>query len=127
MRFAGGAIGQLAGGRQDGVGYDHRIEVIGSRDALAVGVDQRTPLNSLEPGGHRAGPDAYPGFPERFAAAYARQLQVFCEVIAGRAPNPSPARDSLVSLQLAQACDASLRSGLPVRPEPLPGTRGRAN
>ena len=121
LRFAGGAIGQLAGGRQDGVGYDHRIEVIGSRDALAVGVDPRTPLNSLEPGGHRAGPDAYPGFPERFAAAYAREMQVFCDVIAGRAENPSPARDSLISLRLAEACDQSLRSGVPVRLEARDG------
>lgn len=119
LRFAGGAIAQLAGGRKDGVGYDHRIEVIGSKDALGTGYDPRSPFRSLEPGGHVAGPDAYPGFQERFAAAYAREMQVFCDVIAGKVENPSPVRDSLVSLTLAEACDASLRSGAPVRLDPV--------
>jgi myo-inositol 2-dehydrogenase / D-chiro-inositol 1-dehydrogenase len=118
LRFAGGAIAQLAGGRKDGVGYDHRIEVIGSKDALGTGYDPRSPFRSLEPGGHRPGPDAYTGFQERFGVAYANQMQVFCDVIAGRAENPSPVRDSLVSFALAEACDASLRSGRPVRLDP---------
>ena len=41
---------------------DHRIEVLGSKDSLAVGVDARTPLTSLEPGGPVVAADAYPGF-----------------------------------------------------------------
>jgi myo-inositol 2-dehydrogenase / D-chiro-inositol 1-dehydrogenase len=36
-------------------------------------------------------------------------------VIAGCATNPSPARDSLVSLRLAEACERSRRTGAPVR------------
>ena len=119
--FEGGAIAQLAGGRRDGGGYDHRIEVIGSRQALTVGLDARTPITSLEPGGHDPAGAGYPGFPERFARAYAHEMQVFVEVIAGRAANPSPARDSLVSLVLAQACEQSRRSGAPVRPDFPPG------
>jgi myo-inositol 2-dehydrogenase / D-chiro-inositol 1-dehydrogenase len=115
LRFAGGAHAVLAGGRHDPLGYDHRIEVLGSRDSVAVGVDPRTPLTSLEPDGPRATEDAYPGFAERFHRAYLNEMAVFTEVVAGRAANPSPARDSLVSLRLAQACEASRRSGTPVR------------
>lgn len=117
LMFEGGVVAQLAGGRRDGAGYDHRIEVIGSRQALAVGLDSRTALTSLEPGGHDPAGAAYPGFPERFARAYAREAQVFVDVVAGRAVNPSPARDSLVSLVLAEACERSRRSGTPVRPD----------
>jgi myo-inositol 2-dehydrogenase/D-chiro-inositol 1-dehydrogenase len=115
LKFAGGAHAVLAGGRHDPLGYDHRIEVLGSKDSLAVGMDARTPISSLEPGGHVAGPDAYPGFPERFHRAYLNEMAVFVDVVAGRAANPSPARDSLTSLLLAQACDESRRSGAPVR------------
>ena len=114
LTFAGGAHALLAGGRQNGVGYDHRIEVFGSRDSLAVGVDERTPMRSLEPGGPDPA-DPYPGFPERFQRAYEAEMAVFVDVVAGRAENPSPARDSLISQQLADACDASRRSGAPVR------------
>lgn len=115
LRFAGGAHAVLACGRHDPLGYDHRIEVLGSRDCLAVGLDPRTPLTSLEPDGPRAGADAYPGFPERFHRAYLAEVAAFTRVVAGVAANPSPVRDSLVSLRLAEACEESRRSGAPVR------------
>jgi myo-inositol 2-dehydrogenase / D-chiro-inositol 1-dehydrogenase len=114
LRFAGGAHAVLTGGRHDPLGYDHRLEVLGSRDSLAVGLDPRTPLTSLEPGGPVVG-DAYPGFPERFHRAYLNEMAVFVDVVAGRAENPSPIGDSVVSLRLADACDSSRRSGAPVR------------
>ncbi|WP_173124846.1 Gfo/Idh/MocA family protein [Kibdelosporangium persicum] len=117
LKFAGGAHAVLVGGRHDPLGYDHRIEVLGSKDSLAVGVDSRTPLTSLEPDGPKAGPDAYPGFPERFHRAYLNEMAVFVDVVAGRTQNPSPARDSLTSLRLALACDESRRSGVPVKIE----------
>lgn len=111
LKFAGGAHAVLVGGRHDPLGYDHRIEVLGSKDSLAVGVDSRTPLTSLEPDGPKVGPDAYPGFAERFHRAYLNEMAVFVDVVAGKAQNPSPARDSLTSLRLALACDKSRRSG----------------
>ena len=115
LRFAGGAHAVLTGGRHDPLGYDHRIEVLGGKDSVAVGLDPRTPLNSLEPDGPRVDHDAYPGFPERFRRAYLNEMQVFVDVLGGRADNPSPARDSLVSLRLAEACERSRRTGIPVR------------
>lgn len=118
LRFASGAHALLSGGRHNPRGYDCRIEVFGSKDSLAVGLGPRTPLTSLEPDGPVAGPDAYPGFPERFRAAYLNELTVFIDVVAGRAANPSPARDSLVSLRLAEACEQSRRSGAPVALDP---------
>ncbi|MFC5288505.1 Gfo/Idh/MocA family oxidoreductase [Actinokineospora guangxiensis] len=114
LHFAGGAHALLSAGRHNPLGYDHRIEVHGSRDSLAVGLNPLTPLTSLDPGGATAGPDAYPGFPERFHAAYLNEMRVFLDVITGAAQNPSPVRDSLISLRLALACDRSRRSGAPV-------------
>ena len=114
LTFAGGAHALLSGGRHNGAGYDHRLEVFGSTDSLAVGVDARTPLRSLEPG-VPAPADPYRGFPERFRRAYESELAVFVDVVAGRVANPSPASESLVSQRLADACDASRRGGAPVR------------
>ena len=112
LRFEGGAHAVLTAGRHDPLGYDHRIEVLGARDSVVVGLDSRTPLNVLGSGGPA---DAYPGFPERFQLAYRNEMRVFADIIAGRADNPSPARDSLLSLRLAEACDQSRRTGTPVR------------
>ncbi|HEY7596356.1 MAG TPA: Gfo/Idh/MocA family oxidoreductase [Actinophytocola sp.] len=120
LRFAGGAHAAIHAGRHDPLGYDHRIEVLGGKDSVAVGLDPRTPLTSLEPDGPQVAPDAYPGFPERFRRAYLNEMRVFADVIAGRADNPSPARDSLVSLRLAEACERSRRTGTPVRLEGTP-------
>jgi myo-inositol 2-dehydrogenase / D-chiro-inositol 1-dehydrogenase len=115
LRFANGAHALMAGGRHNPRGYDCRIEVFGSKDSLAVGLDPRTPIESLEPDGPVPSKDAYPGFPERFRRAYLNELKTFIEVASGRAANPSPVRDSLVSLRLAEACEASRRSGTPVQ------------
>jgi myo-inositol 2-dehydrogenase / D-chiro-inositol 1-dehydrogenase len=115
LTFAGGAQAVLAGGRHDPLGYDHRIEVLASRDSVAVGLDPRTPLNSIGAGGPAAAADAYDGFQIRFRAAYLNEMAVFVDVVAGRVDNPSPARDSLVSLRLAEACERSRRTGAVVR------------
>jgi myo-inositol 2-dehydrogenase / D-chiro-inositol 1-dehydrogenase len=115
LRFAGGAHAVLAAGRHDPLGYDHRVEVLGAKDSVVVGLDPRTPLNSLDPDGPRSAPGAYPGFAQRFRRAYVNEMSVFTDVLAGSAANPSPARDSLVSLRLADACERSRRRGTPVR------------
>ncbi|WP_143447768.1 TIM barrel protein [Kineosporia sp. R_H_3] len=116
--FEGGVIAQLVGGRKDGTGYDNRIDVFAEKAALASGYDARTPFVSLEPGGHDPSGAAYTGFQERYAPAYRREIVVFLDVIAGRAENPSPAADGLVSLVLAEACEQSLRSGAAVSIDP---------
>jgi myo-inositol 2-dehydrogenase/D-chiro-inositol 1-dehydrogenase len=111
LTFAGGTLAVLSAGRHDPLGYDHRIEVLGARDSVVVGLDVRTPLNT----GTSPKTESYQGFPERFQQAYRNEMLVFTDVVAGTAENPSPARDSLVSLRLADACEQSRRTGQPVR------------
>ncbi|RLV55182.1 oxidoreductase [Aeromicrobium phragmitis] len=119
LRFASGALAQLVGTRFNPIGYDHRVEVLGTRDSLAVGLHDHdhTPLAHLSAEGRTVGPAPYPGFPERFRAAYVAEMTTFTEVVAGEAVNPSPARESLVSLRLAEACEQSRRAG--GRPVPV--------
>jgi myo-inositol 2-dehydrogenase/D-chiro-inositol 1-dehydrogenase len=119
MRFAGGALALMVAGRRNPAGYDHRIEVLASKDSVIQGLGARTPLRSLEPDGFPFPDRPFSGFADRFRAAYVAEITEFVDIAAGRAPNPSPVRDSLVSIQLADACDASRRSGLPIAIEPI--------
>ncbi|GAA0503889.1 dehydrogenase [Saccharopolyspora subtropica] len=116
LRFAGGAHALLSAGRHDPVGYDCRLEVFASRDTLTVGLDERTPLHSLDPTGPRF-ERPWSSFTERYHGAYVNELRAFMDVIAGRTQNPSPPRESLLSLRLAEACEESARTGRPVRIE----------
>jgi myo-inositol 2-dehydrogenase / D-chiro-inositol 1-dehydrogenase len=114
LRFASGALGVITGGRCDGGGYDNRLEVFAQRAAVCAGLDERTPLTSLEPG---VPPPREPhqGFDTRWARGYRRELEVFTDVVAGAAVNPSPALDGLHSLEIARACELSRRADRTVR------------
>src|ERR687893_2672488 len=70
IRMKDGVVAVLTGGRHDPLGYDVRAEIFGSRDSVAVGMDRRTPLRSVEPGIPLSEKDAYPNFQERFLDAY---------------------------------------------------------
>jgi myo-inositol 2-dehydrogenase/D-chiro-inositol 1-dehydrogenase len=99
--------------RHDPLGYDIRMELIGSKDSVAVGVDDRTPLRSLEPG---VPPPANPSpdFQDRFRLAYRAELEAFVEVADGRRESPCTARDAWESLRIAVACDLSRAERRPV-------------
>jgi myo-inositol 2-dehydrogenase / D-chiro-inositol 1-dehydrogenase len=118
LRFASGVLALMAAGRRNPAGYDHRIEVLASKDSVIQGLGARTPLRSVEIDGYAFPDKPFSGFADRFRAAYVAEITEFVHIAAGRVQNPSPVRDSLVSIQLAEACDVSRRSGLPVAIEP---------
>src|SRR5918995_2862364 len=64
LRMQGGAVAVLTGSRHDPLGYDVRAEIFGSKDSVAVGLDGRTPLRSVEPGMPPPEKAAYPNFQE---------------------------------------------------------------
>ncbi len=109
-----GAVAVLTGGRHDPLGYDVRAEIFGSRDSVAVGMDRRTPLRSVEPGMPPPENPAYPNFQDRFADAYKAEMEHFLSVALGEAENPCPARDALEALRIAMAADLSLAEHRPV-------------
>lgn len=113
VTLAGGALATLTGTRQNGVGYDHRTEVIGSRDNLSAGFTDRLPLRSADPGGFTP-VDPYPAFPVRFHEAYAAEMAAFVALVAGDGPNRCPGRAAVDALRLALAADRSLATGAPV-------------
>ncbi|MFE5794151.1 Gfo/Idh/MocA family oxidoreductase [Streptomyces sp. NPDC056503] len=101
--------------RCNGAGYDVRMELAGSLDQLAVGLDERTPLTSLEPHSPAPPPKPWPGFLERFAPAYEAELDAFVRLVRDGAPNPCDGYEALAALRVAEACERSRQEGRPVR------------
>ena len=117
IRLVDGTLGVLSGGRHDPLGYDIRMEVFGSLDSISVGLDERTPLRSVEPSMKPFNGPAYPDFQRRFEDAYRAEVATFLEVAAGDEDNPCTARDAYEALRIATACHISAHEHRPVRLE----------
>ena len=117
LRLSDGTFGILSVTRHDPLGYDIRMELLGSGDSVVVGWDDRLPLRSIEPGGAPAPEDAYANFHERFADAYRAEIAAFVDVAAGRAASACTAEDALEAMRVAVACDLSRAEHRPVRVE----------
>jgi myo-inositol 2-dehydrogenase / D-chiro-inositol 1-dehydrogenase len=116
LRMKDGVVAVLTGGRHDPLGYDVRAELFGSKDSVAVGVDRRTPLRSVEPGIPPSEKAAYPNFQDRFLEAYRAEMEHFLSLARGEADNPCTATDALEALRIAMAADLSLAGHRPVSP-----------
>ena len=106
----GGALAVLVGTRHDPVGYDVRMEVFGTEDSIAVGLDERTPIRSVERNGF-APTDPYTEWVPRFGDTYEAELDAFIRLAAGEGPNECTVRDGRDALRIAEACGLSAREG----------------
>lgn len=120
LRFRSGALALMSGIRHDPVGYDVRVEVFGSKDSLAAGWNERTPLGSVDPDGE-ARADPYRTWLGRFADAYRLELRSFLEAVhTGTVATAATPRDAHEALRIAVACQLSHTEQRPVRLEELP-------
>jgi myo-inositol 2-dehydrogenase / D-chiro-inositol 1-dehydrogenase len=110
-----GTVAVVSNTRFNPRGYDVRLELHGTADSIAVGLEPRLPLRSVEPGA--TFPDAAPHgfFMDRFAAAFRAELAAFTEVVAGTRPSPCPIGDALETGWVAEAAARSLAEHRPVR------------
>ena len=110
-----GSLAIMSGTRQDPLGYDVRMEVFGTGDSVAIGLDPHAPIRSVEPG---VPPPAEPvtvGWLERFEQAYRAEMDAFVDVAFGRRPSPCTPEDARAALVVAEACGASVRIGGPAQ------------
>jgi myo-inositol 2-dehydrogenase/D-chiro-inositol 1-dehydrogenase len=110
-----GTLALVSNTRYNARGYDVRLEVHGSADSIAAGLDDRLPLRSAEPGVAFPAGEPYPAFMERFLEAYRAELTAFTEVVAGTRPSPCTIGDALEAEWVAEACTRSFREHRPVR------------
>lgn len=101
--------------RYNAAGYDVRLEVLGERGSVSVGLDDQTPLRSTEPDVRFPSGTPYSAFPERFAAAYRAELAAFVtQVVRDGAPSPCTPEDALEAFMIAEAAELSRRERRPV-------------
>ena len=113
LRFANGALGVVETSRRSAWGYDVRTEIAGAAGKLVVEAGARTPLAHAGSFGVRR--DHHDNFPDRFEAAYRRELEAFFQALAkGRPPSPGP-DDAVKTQRLALAAERSWREGRSVR------------
>jgi myo-inositol 2-dehydrogenase / D-chiro-inositol 1-dehydrogenase len=110
-----GTIALVSGARYNARGYDVRLEALGSKDSVCVGLDDRLPLRSLEAGVDFPSGRPYADFMERFAQAYVDEMVAFTELVNGKIETPCSVDEALRAFLIAEACDRSRREGRPVR------------
>lgn len=110
-----GTLATLQGSRYNGAGYDVRMELAGTEGTRCVGLDERVPLVSTEPGARFPSGTPWPNFQERFAGAYAAEMAEFVRVAAGEIPSPCTPRDALEALYIAEAAALSIAEGRSVQ------------
>jgi myo-inositol 2-dehydrogenase / D-chiro-inositol 1-dehydrogenase len=110
-----GALALVSNARYNQAGHDVRMELHGSADSIAVGLDDRLPLRSMEPGVEFPAGTPYVFFMDRFAAAFRAELTAFVEVVAGSRPSPCTIDDALATGWVAEAAAQSLAEHRPVR------------
>ncbi len=117
LRLSEGSFGILSVTRHDPLGYDIRMELLGSGDSVVVGWDDRLPLRSVEPGGPRRRPTRT----RTSSSASPRPTVPRCprswtwRRAGGRVP--CTAEDALEAMRVAVACDRSREEHRPVRLE----------
>ena len=121
LTMANGMPILISGTRHDPAGHDIRMEVFGSRDSIAAGLDHRSPIRIadaeptyLETYFTGADADPYRGFMDRFRAAFTAETSAFVDVVRGERDNPCPPEASRAALAAAVACEVSAREGRPV-------------
>ena len=101
--------------RYNGRGYDVRLELHGTADSIAAGLDEKLPMRSAEPGVVFPGGPPHGFFLDRFATAYQRELVAFTELVAGVRESPCTVADAVEAGWIAEACTLSLYEHRPVR------------
>jgi myo-inositol 2-dehydrogenase/D-chiro-inositol 1-dehydrogenase len=122
LRLSGGALAILSGTRHDPLGYDVRLELFGTRDSVAVGLDARSPIRSLEAGATQPASPAYADFMQRFHQAYQEELAAFVATVLEGGPSACTLHEARAALLVALAADRSRIERRPVAIDEIAGT-----
>jgi myo-inositol 2-dehydrogenase / D-chiro-inositol 1-dehydrogenase len=100
-------------------GHDVRLEVHGSRDSIAAGLEDSLPLRSVEPGATFPSGKPHVFFMDRFAGAFRAELTAFTELVAGNRTSPCTVADAMETGWVAEAATLSLAEHRPVAIEEI--------
>ena len=120
LTLADGTIAANTQTRHNPLGYDIRMELVGSEDAVTVGLDGRTPIRSLEASPPVTANPGWDSWRERFEPAYRAELRAFLRVASGDGQPECTARDGLEATRVAYAATLSRTEHRPVRLDEIP-------
>lgn len=109
-----GTLAILAATRYHAPGYDVRLELLGSEGSVVAGLDDRTPLSSVEPGTTWPPGPPYRDFIDRFHDAYRAELAAFVDLVANGTDSPCTPADALETFRVAEALERSRLEHRPV-------------
>jgi myo-inositol 2-dehydrogenase / D-chiro-inositol 1-dehydrogenase len=124
LELTSGRVVTINGSRYNSAGYDMHFVMRGTKGVWAVGLDDRTPLRSVEAGVAWPAGKPYEGFLDRYGPAYAAEMLGLIEYAVSEpgTPSPSSGHDALQALRIALACRLSAREGgRPVRLSEIAG------
>jgi myo-inositol 2-dehydrogenase/D-chiro-inositol 1-dehydrogenase len=109
LELTDGTFAHVSASRYNAHGYDVRLELLGSKRSISVGLDDRLPLASAERDVRFPAGTPHAMFLERFAHAYVAELEAFTRAIVD--PNADHAlcslEDALEATLIAEACERS--------------------
>lgn len=114
VRTASGKLCVICNTRRSGYGYDQRIEAYGSKGMAATANERVDAVEVWTEAGAKASP-IRPNFLNRYAASYAREMDHFADVAAGRAKPIVGFAEGLDALAWAEACAQSARTNAVVK------------
>ena len=120
LRFADGALGVIENSRRAVYGYDQRVEVLGS--AGRVG-NRNIAADTVQLADAYGQHDPLPldFFMQRYAAAYAAEIQAFVAAVRGAGPLSVGGHDGRMAVVLGLAAKRSVALGRPVRIQEVAG------
>src|SRR5690606_2915682 len=120
LSTASGKHATISNSRRATYGYDQRIEIHGSKGAVAAENQRPVSIEIANASGYTR-PPLHDFFMTRYTEAYAREIASFVDYVeAGAAASPS-GLDGLISLALADAALRSVKEGRAVKVSEIMG------
>lgn len=114
LRTASNKLCVISNTRRSGYGYDQRIEAFGSRGMASIGNERLDTVELWSEAGALASP-IRPNFLSRYMPSYAREMDHFADVVAGKAKPQVGYVEGVAALALAEACAESARTNAVVK------------
>lgn len=109
LRLDDDTIALVSCSRYNRAGYDVRLELLGEKGSMSVGLDDHSALSSAEPGASFPSGGSHTAFPQRFAAAYEAELRAFVTLVREGGESECTPDDALQAFYVAEACELSRR------------------
>ncbi len=117
---ATGKHATISNSRRATYGYDQRIEVHGSKGAVAA-ENQRPVSIEVANGSGYTRPPLHDFFMTRYTEAYAREIASFIDCVESKSPASPSGADGLIALALAEAALKSVSEGRAVKVSEITG------